>query len=271
MIFNLIKCFCLLILTFGFMQISYAQVETGARHIALGGSDEANNNDIFSIFNNPAGTSNIASGKAGFFYSPFPFGIKELANGNFALTQPTSLGNFNIGLSTYGFELYKENKFVIGYSNKILENFLFGFTTYYQTAKIKRYGESGQFNFSLGGLFLLSPNINLGFSLHNPLRYSDSEINQPLIYNLGFSYFLMEQTSINFTICKEIDFPISLKFGVEYSILEYINLRIGTHNEPNIYSGGIGINYSLFTIDYAVTSHQELGFTHQFDVIIEFN
>ncbi len=117
--------------------------------------------------------------------------------------------------------------------------------------------------------FYLSPNINLGFSLHNPLRYSGSNINQPLIYNLGVSYFPIDLTTLNFSISKEIDFPISLRFGVEYSIFENIFIRIGTHNEPNIYSGGFGINYSLFTINYAITSHQELGLTHQFDVIID--
>lgn len=269
MIFKLVKCFCVFLLTFSFVQVSFAQTNAGAKHVALASSDEANNTDIFSIFNNPSGTSNISSRTAGFFYSPFPYGIKELASGNFALTQPTALGNFNVGFSTYGFELYKENKFVLGYSNKILENFLFGFSTYYQTTSIKRYGSSGQFNISLGGLFLLSPNINLGFSLQNPLRYSGSNINQPLIYNLGVSYFPIDLTTLNFSISKEIDFPISLRFGVEYSIFENIFIRIGTHNEPNIYSGGFGINYSLFTINYAITSHQELGLTHQFDVIID--
>lgn len=271
MIFNLVKNCFLFFLALGFVQTSYTQGNAGARHTALAGSDEASNNDVFSIFNNPSGTSQISSATAGFYYSPFPFGIKELANGNFAYTQPTTIGNFNLGFSTYGFELYKENKFVVGYSNKILGNFLIGFSTYYKTTKIKRYGASGQFNFSLGGLFLLSQNINLGFSLHNPLRNSDSEINQPLIYNLGFSYFLMKRSSINFSICKEIDFPISLRFGVEYALLEFMYLRIGTHNEPNIYSGGIGINYLLFTIDYTITSHQELGITHQFDLIININ
>jgi hypothetical protein len=257
------------LLSISFVQITYAQLNAGAGHIALANSDEANSSDIFSIFNNPSGTSSISVRTVGFFYSPFPYGIKELANGNFALTQPTTLGNFNIGFSTYGFELYKENKFVLGYSSKISENFLFGISSYFQTTSIKRYGSSGQFNFSLGGLFLLSPNLNLGFSLHNPIRYSDSHINQPLIYNLGVSYFPIDRTTLNFSISKEIEFPISIRFGVEYSIIENIFIRIGTHNEPNIYSGGFGINYSLFTINYAITSHQELGLTHQFDVIID--
>lgn len=268
MIFNLIKYYFLFFLSFSYIQVSNAQVSEGSRHIALACSDEANNNEIFSIFNNPSGTSQISVRTIGFFYSPFPFGLKELAKGNFALTQPTSLGNFNLGFSTYGFELYKENKFVIGYSTKILGNFSLGFSTYFQTASIKRYGSSGRFNFSVGGLFLLTPNIHLGFSFHNPIRYTDSKIHQPLMYNLGISYFPIDKTSLNFSLSKEIYFPVSLRFGVEYSIIENILIRVGTHNEPNIYSGGIGINYSLFTFNYAVCSHQELGLTHQFDVII---
>ena len=271
MTYKLIKYYLLFLLTFSLVQVSFSQVNGGARHIALAGADEANNNDIFSLFNNPSGTAQISKSSFGLYYSPFPYGLKELANGNFAFLQPTNFGNFSLGFSTFGFDLFKENKFFIGYSNKILENFLIGFTSYLQNTTIKRYGSSNQLNVTLGGLFILSPSYSVGFSLHNPLRYSNSDYNQQLIYNLGISYFPNYLSSVNFSLNKEIDFPISLRCGVEYQIIKYLCLRIGTHSKPNCYSGGIGINYSFFTINYGVSSHQELGLTHQFDLITRIN
>ena len=70
---------------------------------------------------------------------------------------------------------------------------------------------------------------------------------------------------------KELDFPFSVHFGIEYPIVKYFILRFGIQNEPNIYSAGLGINYSYFRLDYAVTTHQDLGLTHQVDFIVSFN
>jgi len=50
------------------------------RQVALSNSDVAQCNDVFSLFNNPAGSSQL-TGENWVIYSPAPFGLKELANG----------------------------------------------------------------------------------------------------------------------------------------------------------------------------------------------
>jgi hypothetical protein len=248
----------------------FAQANPGARQISLAHSDVALSNDVFALFSNPAGLSQIKSSEFGIFYSPSPFDLKELANGFLAYTQPTAIGNLSIGAMVYGFDLYKENRIIIGYSNHISKNMIIGITTFYHSVSIKRYGSESQFNFSLGGLFFLDQNFSLGFSLHNPLRFSENAIELSSSYKMGITYKPIKKTSLNFALSKDIDYPFSFHFGVEYPLVKFLDIRIGIQNEPNLYNGGIGINYSFFRLNYTVSSHQELGLTHQFDLIIGF-
>ncbi len=248
-----------------------SQISGGANSISMANSDIAINSDVFSLFKNPAGLALNKNREIGIFYSPFPFGIKELANSNIVYLEPTSFGNFSAAINTYGFDLYKENQLRIGYSNQIVKDLYIGLSLYYHSVTIKRYGSSNQINFSIGSIFLLSDKLSLGFSLHNPLRFNNSKIILPLIYNLGISFEPLVNSFLNFSLTKEINFPLSTHFGIEYPIIKNLHLRIGTQTEPNLYSGGLGISYSLFTFNYAVNSHLELGLTHQFDIIIRLN
>jgi len=268
---NKILIYAILILCFSpNLSTFYAQSNPGSRQIALAHSDIALSDDVFSLFNNPSGLANIKNREIGIYYSPSPFGLKQLANGFLAYTEPTTLGSFNIGASVYGFDLYNENKLLIGYSFALDEKIAFGFVGHYNSVKIKGYGSSGTLNLSLGCLFKLYADLNIGFSLHNPVRNSKSKIELPLIYSLGISYILFKSSSLNLALEKEINYPISFRFGVEHNISKYFDLRLGIMNEPNIYGAGIGINYFIFSLNYSITSHPILNLTHQFDVIIHF-
>ena len=262
--------YIILFLTF-LIRSYYAQQNPGARQSSIGYSDVALSNDVFSLFNNPAGLSRINSREIGLFYSPSPFGINKLATGYIAYNEFTSIGNIAVGFMNYGFELYKENDFVFGYSKKILPNFYLGFNSKYKLINIKNYGKSNDFNISLGGIIDLNNNFYLGFSLQNPLRFINTKINSPLIYTSGITYQTLTNTYLHFAFLKEINFPISFRLGIEYSIIDIIILRFGIQNKPNIYAGGLGIKYSFLNLDYSVTTHQDLGLTHQIGFIFNFS
>lgn len=262
------KYFILVFLTFS--SYFFPQVKPGAKQIALAHSDVALTGNLFSLFNNSAALSLISERQIGLYYSPSPFGIEELANGFLAVTQPTNIGNINLGMMDYGFSLYKENKFIVGYSKQIAENLLFGVNLYYHYLKIKNYGSRGTFNFSFGSIVLLNNNFSIGFNLENPIRYNNDNLYLPLIYKVGMSYSTKTETSASFALEKEINFPLSFSLGINYELIKYLSLRFGIKDEPALFSGGIGIFYSFMNINYAVSSHQELGISHQFDVIIQF-
>ena len=92
----------------------------------------------------------------------------------------------------------------------------------------------------------------------------------PMVLVTGLSYDIINDFSLNFALEKDIKYNPSVKFGIEYDIIEYLSLRAGTSNEPSRFTAGVGINYSLFSLDYAFFTHQDLGLSHQAGIIISF-
>ena len=252
---------------------AFSQYNPGAKQISLSNSDVALSNDVFSLFNNPAGLSQMNWREVGVYYSPAPFGLSELANGFVAYHEPTPIGSFAVGGMSYGFELYRESKLSLGYSYNYLNKFFAGITINYQTVSIQNYGNDGAIFLNLGGLAYVSNILRLGFSIQNINRASfgndDDQI--PMIFNTGFSYDVVDEMTLNFAVEKDIKYKASLQFGISYDIIEYLSLRTGFSNEPSKFSAGIGINYTMFSLDYALFTHNDLGLTHQAGVILSFN
>lgn len=252
--------------------ITFAQYTPGARQISMANSDVALSNDVFSLFSNPAGLSQINWREVGIYYSPAPFGLTELSNGYIAYNEPFNFGSLSIGGMTYGFELYRESKVVLGYSYNY-ENILFaGISLNYHNYSIQNYGSTGVFYLNVGGLVYILDELRWGFYVDNLNKASVANLDDqiPMVFVTGLSYDVINDFSLNFALEKDIRFNPSVKFGVEYDIIEYLSLRAGTSNEPSRFTAGVGINYSLFSLDYAFFTHQDLGLTHQAGIIISF-
>jgi len=250
----------------------YSQYNPGAKQISLSNSDVALSDDVFSIFNNPAGLSQMNWREVGIYYSPAPFGLKELSNGYVAYHEPTDFGSFAIGGMSYGFELYRESRIALGYSYNYQNKFFAGAVINYQTVSIRNYGNDGAFFINAGGLAYITNSLRFGFVIKNINKATfGTEDNQiPMIFNSGFSYDVVDEMTVNLAIEKDISYKPSLQFGINYDIIEYLSLRTGFSNEPSRYSAGIGINYSIFSLDYAIFTHNDLGLTHQAGVVISF-
>lgn len=266
------KRYILYFVPFLFTVCSYAQLNPGAKQISLSNSDVALSNDVFSVFNNPAGLSQFNWREIGVYYSPAPFGLTELANGYVAYSEPFNFGTLALGGMTYGFELYRESKISLGYSYNYENKFFAGVTFNYHMFSIQNYGSAGALYLNLGGLAYISSELRWGFAIYNLNRASvgndDDQI--PVIFSTGFSYDLINSLIINLAVEKDIRYKPSVQFGLEYDIIEYLSLRIGFQNEPARYTAGVGINYSIISLDYTVFTHQELGLTHQAGLIISF-
>lgn len=251
---------------------SIAQYNPGAKQISMSNSDVAFSNDVFSLFNNPAGLSQMNWRELGIYYSPSPFGFSELANGYIAYHEPFDFGSIGVGAMTYGFELYRENKISVGFSYNYLNKFFAGAALNLHTVSIKNYGSDNTFYLNIGGLFYLTQNFRLGFSAQNLNRasFGNEKDNIPMVFSTGFSYGVIENMTFNLAVEKDVRNNYSLRGGIEYNLLEYLSLRSGFSNEPSNYSAGIGINYSYFSLDYAFFTHTDLGLTHQAGLIISF-
>lgn len=250
----------------------FGQIHPGAKQIALSHSDIALASDAYALFNNPAGLAQQNWSEISIYYSPSPFGINKLANGSAVYHKPTKFGSIAIAYTNYGFELYKENVFLVSYSKMLFKDFFLGVTLSYRNISIKNYGSDNTITYLIGGLTYLTDQLRIGFVIDNITRASfGNEDNQiPITFNFGMSYNLISELSINAALQKEIDMNSSIRIGIDYQIIKYLNLRIGAMNEPSSFSAGVGINYSIFEIDYALFNHQDLGFTHQIGVTLQF-
>jgi len=90
----------------------------------------------------------------------------------------------------------------------------------------------------------------------------------PQIFSTGFVYRPIEKFSICADYQKELRYDASPRFGFEYWMIEEVAVRGGVSNEPSLFTGGFGVRYLLFQVDYAFSSHQELGGTHQVSISI---
>lgn len=251
----------------------FAQIQPGARQAALAHSNIASNNDVFSLFNNPAGISLIYAREIGINYSPAPFEMKELSNAFASYCEPTDLGNFGAGFSIYGYELFKETQFVIGYGRKISRNFSVGASAIYKNITIKNYGSTGIFLFNVGAIAKINEQFGIGFAAENISRTTiNDESNQiPTVLSAGAYAKFLKELTLSLAARKELGFNPSLRLGAEYNLLEFVQVRFGASNEPNTYSSGFGIQYEFLRFDYAFSSHADLGFTHQFGLIVHFS
>jgi hypothetical protein len=69
---------------------------------------------------------------------------------------------------------------------------------------------------------------------------------------------------------RETSFDPSLKLGLEYRIIDEVYVRGGLSSNPGQYTFGFGINLNRFTIDFASSVHNVLGFSPQFSAVYNF-
>ncbi len=255
---------------FLFCESILCQFDPGAKQIALAYSNTANDKDVFALFNNVACLAAIHSRQVGIYYSPAPFGMTELANSYLAYNEPTGIGTFALGGMNYGFELYREYKIVLGYSEYIFKNFSAGIALNYHAVSIKNYGKTSAVYLDAGIRLSFAEGFYLGFLIKNINRatFGGNDDQMPTLLRTGITYLPANIFSLNISIEKETMQNVVMLFGVDYAMAEFLTLRTGFSSEPAKFSGGIGINYSMLSLDYALFTHQDLGLTHQAGLII---
>lgn len=248
----------------------FEQREVGSRSSAFGNAFVGLANDVWANHYNPAGLASLSNLQLSAFYSPQPFGISEISLAAFSAVIPTSYGVVGVSVRRYGFELYREHSGSLAYSNMITGMY-FGINLNYHAVSIKNYGSTGAVGIDLGILIPLIDNLRWGISMKNinspTIGRSFEKISQ--CTTTGLAYHPFENINLMLDVQKETSFDPSTRFGFEYWIIDPVAVRGGYCNEPASYSSGFGIRYSFFNIDYALSVHPVLGWTHSFSITIQ--
>jgi hypothetical protein len=251
------------------VQISSGSFERTAQPTALFGRGMSGS-ALFSTSNvwlNPASIAQNSSFTTSLFYSPSPFQLPQLSYFGFSTTKQFDRINIGAGINSFGFPLYRETVFSLTAATMFTESFGAGLNIHANHLSIQSYGSATRAVIDLGAIISATEDLNFGVSLNNINRSTfgaDDDI--PQIFISGFSYKLLEKTTVTVDLVHDVRYSTGYRAGIEFSPLEIVTLRAGTQSEQSQLYGGFGIKVLSFQIDYGIATHTELGLTHSIGI-----
>lgn len=244
---------------------SFAQ-EIDAKTNALGGCGLTQHN-IWSNFTNQAGLAEITELTIG-VGSSNSYGIKQLSTHTAAFALAVNGGVFGLNVAYTGFELYNESKIGLAFGKKLSKTFNVGVQVDYLGIYVDESTKnSNVFTFEVGVQKRLMPELTLGAHLFNPLAVElNEEENIPSIFKLGLQYNANKKVSVFVEGALESEQEGMLKIGIEYSIIEQLQLRTGFSSNPAKNAFGVGYTLKNMQLDIGVNRHQILGYSPQFSL-----
>ncbi|HCN84575.1 MAG TPA: hypothetical protein DIT07_13280 [Sphingobacteriaceae bacterium] len=256
----------LIILPFGL----FAQVNPGPRITALGLTGVAIK-DTWSLQANQAGLATqkkfaIATAYESEFLNP------ELSRQSVLIIYPNKRNVFGLSFQNYGFSAYNEQRLGMAYARNF-GNVSAAIDFNYHLIKIQQYGSTQAYSVEAGLQYALNDKLLIGAHLANPNRSTyDHHINAaiPVSIEFGLSYQISDNLLLNNGITKTLNSATDVRGGIEYSMLNWMDLRGGVSVNPFRQYMGIGCKYQNLHFDVAVASHYALGYSPQVALSYEF-
>lgn len=249
---------------------SMAQHVMGAKHLAMGQTGVAVPSSNWSVFSNvalmPTDESTVS------FYVFRYAGIAEITDMAAAFSYQTKLGTLAAGAHRYGFNLFSESRFLIGYKNN-LGNFHYGASIIYNHVfQGGTYGSASAAGIDIG----IAAEITGGFwfgarstNVNQP-SYGGTDESLPRELAAGISYRISEDALITAEVVKDVMFPVSFRTGLQFEIIESLFARAGITTQPETYSIGFGYAADRWRVNIAIQQHNPLGLSPALDMDIHF-
>ncbi len=234
---------------------------TGSRTTSLANCSVALN-DFWSCHNNPAGFAYQKDISIGISYQN-KFLLKELGYKNAGVLYPFNIGVIAVSFSQFGYNLYNENVIGLGFAREFGDKLRIGLKLDYLFFKFpENYENRSAPTFELGIQYQINESLCLGAYVFNPVNVKLKTLNKdktPIIMRLGFSYFVNNIFMITSEIEENFESNFSYRLGLEYEIYKNIFIRSGFQIKPELFTFGIGYNYSWCIVDICAQMSQTLG------------
>jgi len=220
--------------------------------------------DVWSQYSNQAGLAHVENMAIGLSYQN-AFFVKELATNSIAFALPTKSGTFGLNYYYFGYSKYNENKIALAYAKSLGKKISVGIQLDYFITHIE--GEFGTTGLPAGEIGILTnpiENLYIGahvFNIWNTHINSNDETYLPIIFKLGASYKLYEKALLSVEFEKDIDYPVVVKAGVEFEVIDNLFFRAGISAKPVLFSFGLGYAFKSFKLDIAFTKHEVLDYS----------
>ncbi|MEO0205880.1 MAG: hypothetical protein ABIL22_04300 [candidate division WOR-3 bacterium] len=188
------------------------------------------------------------------------FGLQELRT----WTAQMQIHSFRLRFRTFGNELYKENCFEFAGGFLLYRALGAGIGIGLLNNWIKDYTNRFGYTIKFGGVFELS-DLKFDLCLNNVNYPRFSEIDYlPLSYVLGIQYKINAYLNPYFyTMGKETDRPF-FNFGLLTMPTKEIECYTGLNTENFVLEYGFRIFLRRLALEYAGSSHRQLGLSHGF-------
>lgn len=223
--------------------------------------------DEWSLFNNVAGLAYLTKPAAGVacHVKPQLPGATRMAG---VVCVPLKTGVVSAGMYRFGDDVYNEQLFSAGFSNKLGIAALGIRMSYIQYAA-EGFGTRGMLSISMGGIASLSPNVKIGAHITNINQPKVSERDNeylPVTMAIGAGITPSEKVFLTVEVEKDIEFHATWKVATEYKPVKKFAIRSGFNLYPNALFLGVGLTGSRLHINYALDHRITIGTGHQVSV-----
>lgn len=200
------------------------------------------------------------------FYARQSFGLSALRYGAAHVALPFDWGTVSSGLSSFGFDDYREVHASAGYARSFslgtTRSFRAGVTLRYYHTSISGYGNASTVGVHLGLGVEILRSLHLGAYATNVNGAALAD-NAPLPRTLavGVYYRALSFVRVTADVFKDIRFPAAVRGGIEVRPVDVLFVRAGITTTPTRFSGGVGIHLGPLRAGLAAEQHQELGWS----------
>ncbi len=241
----------------------------GARSFAMGGTG-LTFQDVHAVWTNPAGIGGV-QGPSAAGYVEQRFGLEELRTASLAAALPTGNGGVGVFVQTFGFSTYREQQVGVGYGLRLTDVLRLGLQVGAYGWSIETYGNQWLISGSVGVQTDITDNLNVALRVTNPVRQEVAENTElPSLLSLGLNYRPNPSIQLLAEVEKDIDFPARVRVGLDYQLLDPLQLRLGVATDPALLS--LGVSYrlvSMLRLDLAVQYDQILGVSPGFGLVYQ--
>ncbi|HEY0272101.1 MAG TPA: hypothetical protein VGC22_02900, partial [Chitinophaga sp.] len=217
---------------------------------------------VFSTVQHPAALARQGAFTAG-VYTERRFLLKATNVYAAAIAVPAGPGGFGLNVQHFGYADYQEQQLGFGYGRHLGKLVAIGLQTDYFVKSIAGYGKAAVTTFNGGIMVQVSPQVQLGMDVFNPVqRRLDKPGEEQLaaLYTLGAGYE-GSQFYISAALTAQQQQPLLTRVAAEYVLVKQLALQAGIATNAQYNFAGISLRWSRLRIDMAGSYHPQLGIT----------
>jgi hypothetical protein len=241
----------------------------GARAAGIGNA-VVTVSDEWAPFHNIAGIAIQKRYVAGLWYKN-DYAIRAYQETSLHVVGVLMKGGFAASFYKFGNEVYNINRISAGYAHRISLVSL-GIQAHYVQVAMENLGVRKNIILDFGGIAELIPKrLFFGANIFNLNQATINGELLPVVMKAGLSYRPGKKVMLNGEVEKDVLYKPTVKAGLEYALLEKFRIRTGINTHPFINFFGAGFQNKTFQLDYALTKHTQLGYSHRISILVFFN